>query len=56
MSHQHPCRSSLFGPVGTVRGTRQLTVSGSPYLVVYRVGDDEVTILAVLHAARQIRS
>ena len=47
---------SFSAPAGTVRGTRRLTVSGSPYLVVYRVGDDEVTILAVLHAVRHIRS
>lgn len=46
----------LLAPAGTVPGTRQLTVPGSPYLVVYRVAADEITILAVLHAARRIRS
>ncbi|MDI4657964.1 type II toxin-antitoxin system RelE/ParE family toxin [Xanthobacter autotrophicus] len=43
-------------PAGMVPGTRQLTLPGSPYLVVYRVAGDEITILAVLHAARRIRS
>jgi toxin ParE1/3/4 len=33
-------------------GTRLLSVPGVPYIVVHRVRRDEVTILTVLHSAR----
>lgn len=35
------------------RGTRELTVSGTPYLIVYAVGDDAVTIIRLWHGARE---
>ena len=41
------------GRPGRVRRTRELVVTGTPYLVAYRVIDDIVTILRVLHGARQ---
>jgi toxin ParE1/3/4 len=34
------------------RGTRLLTLSGLPYLVIYRVRNDEVRVVAVFHSAR----
>ncbi|MFG1211839.1 type II toxin-antitoxin system RelE/ParE family toxin [Xanthobacter flavus] len=46
----------LSAPVGTVPGTRQLAIADTPYLVIYRVDADGITILAVLHAARRARS
>ena len=37
---------------GRVPGTRELLVSGTPYIVVYRVEADAVVILRVLHDAQ----
>jgi toxin ParE1/3/4 len=42
-----------LGRPGRVPGTRELIVSGTPYLVPYRVVGDEVRILRVYHGARQ---
>lgn len=41
----------MIGRAGRVTGTRELVLSGTPYLVAYRVGD-HVDVLAVLHGAR----
>lgn len=46
----------LSAPAGTVPGTRQLAIADTPYLVIYRVDADGITILALLHAARRARS
>lgn len=42
----------LGGRVGRATGTRELPVTGTPYIVVYRV-HDRVEILAVVHGARR---
>jgi toxin ParE1/3/4 len=42
-----------IGRPGRVEGTRELVVSGMPYIVAYRVTDQDVTILRVLHGAQQ---
>ncbi|MHB8747496.1 MAG: type II toxin-antitoxin system RelE/ParE family toxin [Gammaproteobacteria bacterium] len=47
--NQHPA----LGRLGRVRGTRELVVSGTPFLVVYRVRLDTVQVLRVLHHARK---
>lgn len=39
------------GRLGRVSGTRELVVSRTPYIVVYRV-DARVEILAIIHGAR----
>jgi hypothetical protein len=36
-----------------VAGTRELVISGTPFIVAYRIEKNEVRILAVLHAARE---
>ena len=41
---------------GIVEGTRILVVPGLPYVVIYRVGDDTIDIIAILHTARRRRS
>ena len=46
----------LSAPAGVVPGTRQRAIADTPYLVIYRVDTDGITILAVLHAARRVRS
>ena len=42
-----------FGRAGRVEGTRELVIAGFPYIVAYRVVDDRVRILAVIHTSRQ---
>ncbi|MBN8918542.1 MAG: type II toxin-antitoxin system RelE/ParE family toxin [Rhizobiales bacterium] len=54
--HPQSRRPTAVGPGGTVPGTRQLAIADTPYLVIYRVDADGITILAVLHAARRARS
>jgi len=41
------------GRSGRVAGTRELVISGTPFIVAYRIEKKEVHILAVLHAARE---
>ena len=41
------------GRPGRVPGTRELVISGTPYIVPYRVRDETVEILRVFHAARK---
>jgi len=42
-----------LGRAGRVRGTRELVISGSPFVVIYRVRFDQIQILRVLHHARK---
>jgi toxin ParE1/3/4 len=44
-----------IGRAGRLPGTREFSVSSLPYLIVYEVGADAVTILAVFHTARDLR-
>jgi toxin ParE1/3/4 len=37
------------GPEGTVQGTREVVVTGLPYVLVYRVVGSEVHILRLFH-------
>lgn len=46
---EHP----MLGRAGRVEGTREIVVPGLPYLVVYRVDADRVTILRVFHGKRE---
>lgn len=41
------------GRPGRVPGTRELVVSGTPYIIPYRVRGDTVVVLRVFHAARK---
>lgn len=42
-----------LGRPGRLRGTRELVVSGTPFIVIYRVRVDLVQVLRVLHHARK---
>ncbi|WP_439816796.1 type II toxin-antitoxin system RelE/ParE family toxin [Zavarzinia sp. CC-PAN008] len=44
-----------IGRRGYLAGTRELPVRSRPYLIVYEADERKVTILAVLHTARDIR-
>jgi toxin ParE1/3/4 len=46
-------RYPMAGREGRVAGTRELVIRGSPFIVAYRVERNEVSILAVMHAARK---
>jgi toxin ParE1/3/4 len=41
------------GRAGRIAGTRELVVSGTPYIVAYRVASDRTIVLRILHAARR---
>ena len=42
----------LSGRIGQVDGTRELIITGLPYMVIYRVATDGVEILRVFHTSR----
>jgi toxin ParE1/3/4 len=42
-----------IGRQGRVEGTRELIVSKTPYLVAYRVRQNEVEVLRALHGAQK---
>lgn len=42
----------LMGRSGRIEGTRELIVSGYPYMIAYRVTKETVDLLAVRHMAR----
>lgn len=50
---QNLVRHPGMGRPGRVPGTRELVISGTLYIVPYRVLGDRVDVLRVLHAARQ---
>ncbi len=42
-----------MGRPGRIEGTRELVVSGTPYIAAYRIVGDIVRVLRVLHGAQQ---
>ena len=42
-----------IGRVGRVRGSRELVVSGTPYVLAYRVEAEAVVIVRILHGAQR---
>lgn len=42
-----------IGRPGRISGTRELVISGSPYMVPYRVKENAIEILSVIHSARK---
>ena len=42
-----------MGRPGRVAGTRERIVGGTAYVVAYRIRDDRVEVLRVLHGARK---
>ena len=43
----------FMGRTGRVDGTRELVIGNTPYIVIYRVSDDAIEILRILHSARK---
>ena len=46
-------RHPSLGRAGRVEGTRELIISNAPYIAAYRVGENQVRILAIIHTSRQ---
>lgn len=46
-------RHPLIGRVGRVKGTRELVVSRSPFIAIYRVKKRKIEILRILHGAQR---
>jgi plasmid stabilization system protein ParE len=46
-------RYPLAGREGWVQGTKELAGARTPYVSAYRIRQDEIQILAVLHAAQR---
>ncbi len=46
-------RHPFAGREGRVKGTRELVVARTPYVVAYRIHEAEIQILAVLHTAQR---
>lgn len=42
-----------LGRLGRVRGTRELVMTGTPYLLIYRIKGEALHILRVLHGRQQ---
>jgi toxin ParE1/3/4 len=40
------------GRIGRVPGTREIAVSGTPHLVAYRIVENMIHVLAILHGAQ----
>ncbi len=43
----------FMGRYGRVEGTREFVIANTPYLVIYRVKEETVQIIRVLHASRK---
>jgi toxin ParE1/3/4 len=43
----------LMGRLGRIEGTRELVISSTPYIVIYRVKEESVEILRVLHTSKR---
>ncbi|QLE57316.1 type II toxin-antitoxin system RelE/ParE family toxin [Nostoc sp. TCL26-01] len=42
-----------IGKVGRILGTRELTITRTPFIIPYRLEADQITILAIIHGARR---
>ncbi len=42
-----------LGRLGRVEGTRELVISGTPFIVAYRIAKKRIEILALMHGARR---
>ena len=47
------CAHSMAGRAGRVDGTRELVITGYPYIVAYRIIENFIDVLAIRHTARR---
>ncbi|MEI6445211.1 MAG: type II toxin-antitoxin system RelE/ParE family toxin [Nostocales cyanobacterium ELA583] len=43
----------LMGKSGRVEGTRELIISNSPYIIIYRVKEESIEILRIFHTSKR---
>ncbi len=43
----------FIGRPGRIEGTRELVISNTPYIIIYRVKEESVEILRVLHTSKR---
>jgi len=48
---EHLKKHPQMGRAGRVKGTRELIIAGSPYIVVYILEKSEIQIVAIIHNA-----
>ncbi len=46
-------RMPSSGRIGRVDGSREITVSGTSYLVAYKIVENMIHVLAILHGAQE---
>ena len=46
-------KQPLLGRPGRILGSRELIVTGLPYVILYQVKDDRVEVLSVLHGKQR---
>ena len=46
-------KQPLLGRPGRITGTRELVVTGLPYVILYEVRDEHVEVLSVLHGKQR---
>ena len=46
-------RHVALGRAGRILGTRELVIGGLPYIIPYRLRDNDIEILRVLHTSRR---
>ena len=49
----HLRRNPRIGRAGRVPETRELVITGTPYIVAYRIEGQQVQIVAVIHGAQR---
>jgi toxin ParE1/3/4 len=42
-----------IGRPGRIEGTRELVIPGLPYIIPYRIADNEIQIATVIHTSRK---
>ena len=46
-------RFPCLGRLGRVPGTRELVIHETPFVVSYKIGDDAIRVLRILHSSRR---
>ncbi|MCA9357044.1 type II toxin-antitoxin system RelE/ParE family toxin [Candidatus Nomurabacteria bacterium] len=49
--HTQLLNAPLSGRIGPVKNTRELVLSNTPYIIAYKVSEDEIYIIRILHTS-----